>query len=444
MCKVKYVFLFLIGLLFTVTARSQKDTVCVNIQQINSASNEYLPFLVDSVMLFTSDRKSTEEGQTLEFSEKVYWSQKKKGTWSVARKNGYKWNSDNNTALVGVSADNFYFYRSYWKDNGEIFIAKRKSDSTNRWNAFQLEKLKSICTDFDETSVTAGKWDTLYFVSNRNDNYDIFMKSGNNAPTPLDSLNSLYDEQDVFLSTDSKSLYFSSNRPGGKGEYDIYVSDKVNNHWTKPYIIKYSGVNTEADDRDFRWYNDSTMFLSSNRAGGMGGFDIYLISVKHLDTVKIKGDTIVPTDTVETLADIKNEKNELQKKLEELGLVPFRGEIQLGAYRFIPSLVLFNKKFSCIKKEVIRMDTMKVEGKILHKFIINKVYTDIDSAVKKQLEIINLHCLPEDDFNDMPFIALLNKDNKRYAIFWKKDEFQNEKIFYIFENGKQIWKGRRF
>ena len=90
------------------------------------------------------------------------------------------------------------------------------------------------------------------------------------------------------------------------------------------------------------------------------------------------------------------------------------------------------------------MDVQNVEGKLLHKFIIDRVYTDIDTALQKQLSIINRHCLPEKDFSDIPFIGLLSKDNMRYAIFWKKDEFLNENIFYIFENGKQIWKGKRF
>jgi hypothetical protein len=451
MNKIKYSLLLFIGLFFVIPAQSQIDTSCINIQQINSASDEYLPFLVDSVLMFTSNRKNTQEGQTLEFSEKVYWSAKKKGTWSVARKNGYKWNSDNNTALIGVSSDYFFFYRSYWKDNGEIFRAKRKEDTINQWKAFHMEKLSSVCSDYDENSITTGKGDTIYFVSNRNGNYDIFMQTDKNNTVPLDSLNTLFDEQDVFLTSDSKSLFFSSNRPGGKGGYDIYVSNKVDKHWSKPKTIEYKEANTTEDDRDFRWYNDSTMFLSSNRKGGKGGFDIYLISILHKAAVKIKEDTVIvavdtviPEDTVETLVDINKEKNELEKKLEELGLVPFSGELQLGAYRFIPTLELFVKKFPCIKKQNMRMDVEIVEGKTLHKFIINKVYTDVDSALQKQLQIINLHCLPEDDFKDMPFIGMLNKENKRYAIFWKKDEFLDENIFYIFENGKQIWKGRRF
>ena len=40
----------------------------------------------------------------------------------------------------------------------------------------------------------------------------------------------------------------------------------------------------------------------------------------------------------------------------------------------------------------------------------------------------------------MPFIGLLDKKGKRFAIFWKKDEFENKKVFYIYSNGKQIWK----
>ena len=57
---------------------SQYDTSCTNLSQVNSVNDEYMPFLVDSSLLFTSNRKNTLEGQSLEFTEKVYISNKKK------------------------------------------------------------------------------------------------------------------------------------------------------------------------------------------------------------------------------------------------------------------------------------------------------------------------------------------------------------------------------
>ena len=423
---------------------SQYDTSCTNLSQVNSVNDEYMPFLVDSSLLFTSNRKNTLEGQSLEFTEKVYISNKKKGTWSNAKKVGYKWNSDNNTALVGVSLKNFYFYRSYWKDNGEIFIASRKADTLVSMKAAQLKKVKSICTNFDENSITTVKDDTLYFVSNRSGNYDIYMQTGKDSAVAVKQLNTEYNEEDIFISNDRKTLYFSSDRPGGKGGFDIYKSTKVNNQWSSPVSMTSKYINTAADDRDFRWYNDSTMFLSSNRDGGVGGFDIYQITTKK---IRHEAPAVIAVDTVKQappVEEIKQEKSELVDELTKLNLIPFKGEIQLGAYRYIMNIAVFKRTFKCIEKEDIRMDTINVDGKIIHKFIIDKVYTDVDEAIKAQLDFVNRNCLPNKDFEDMPFIATLDQSGKRFSIFWKKDEFESKNTFIIYSNGQRVWKGKRF
>ena len=442
---------------------NRKDTLLKIITAINSPNDDYSPFFVDSLLLFTSNRKSTQEAQTTEFTEKVYMSENTKGKWGEPKKDGYKWNSDNNTALVGVSADNYYFYRSYMGNNGEIFSSKRKLDPKKPWKAQPLNKLKQISTEFDETSIAEGNGDTLYFVSNRSGNYDIYQQVGKNRAQPVDSINTSFDETDVFLSDDKQTMYFSSNRTGGYGDFDIYVSLKMGNAWSSPFLIDLPYVNSDTTDRDFRIYGDSTIFFASNRSGGQGGMDIYLITIRtpfkpvipKVDTVK-KVDSIVvvkpvkdsivppPPPVVVQVKEIPKEHDELIDKLKELGLFPFKGEVQLGAFRLITSVEGFKTKFGCLRNENIRMDTVLYNGICIHKFIINKLYTNVDEALNKQLEIISRHCLPEATFSDMPFIGMLDKNNNRFAIFWKKDDFIKKNIFYIFQNGKEIWKGKRF
>jgi len=454
-----------------------RDTVFTNIKEINSISDDYLPYFVDSLLMFTSNRKSAQEGQTTEFTEKVYMSENEKGKWKEPTKDGYKWNSDNNSALIGVSEDNYYFYRVYMNENGEIFSAKRKLDTKKAWKAQPLKKLKNISTEFDENSIAIGNGDTVYFVSNRKDDYDIYQQVGKEEAKPVDSINTPYDEVDIFLTDDKQTMFFSSNKPGGKGDFDIYETFKIGNSWSSPFPVDFPNVNSDTTDRDYRQYGDSTMFFSSNRSGGQGGMDIYMITLRTpkdsivlppVDTVK-KVDSIVvvepvkdsviatpsipkpiieaapiPAKMVAQTDTIQKEHDELIDKLKELGLFPFRGEVQLGAFRLITSVDQFKQKFECLKPEDLRMDTVVYNGVTIHKFIINKQYTNVDEALNKQLEIINKHCLPEKSFSDMPFIGMLDKNNNRFAIFWKKDEFLNKNIFYIFQNGKQIWKGKRF
>ena len=467
MLKLIFSFLIFICSFPEIRVFSQQSPSFVNLSEINSSSDDYLPFLIDSTLFFTSTRKNTREGQTLEFSEKVYYSVKNNGQWSLPQKMGYKWNSDNNTALVGTGPGILYFYRSYWRNNGEIFTAKLSSIDSAGWQALKLKKLFKICSDYDENCATSANGDTTFFVSDRNGNYDIFMQVRDSIPVPMDSLNSDYDEEDIYLSPDSRSIYFSSNRPGGKGGFDIYNTCKINNYFTRPVPVEIKGVNTESDDRDFRWYNDSTMLLSSNREGGQGGFDIYMLyssksgkkppgadSLKAKDSTRniIKKDTLLQTKevkntgfvTIEHVDTILQQRNELIEQLKILGLIPFRGEVQLGAYRLIQSLELYKQKFPCIINENIRVDKQKVDTIIINKYIINILYTDIDSALDMQLKLVNYRCLPDQNFSDIPFIAMIDQNRNRFAIFWKRDEYLNKKIFFIFENGKQIWKSRRF
>lgn len=452
--KINYFIILFVALFVTFSSHAQKyrkqlqlrevakDTVCINMQTINSTRDDFMPFLIGKKdMVFTSDRKNIQEGQTLQYSEKVYWTREKgKNIWLTPRKNGYSWNSDNNTSLVGIGDALYYFYRSYWKNNGEIFTAERSPKAKEPWQASGLTKMKRICTEYDENSITPAHGDSVIFVSNRNGSYDIFLQVGEADATPMDIFNTEFNENDVFFSFRNNTLYFSSNRPGGIGGYDIYRSKIEDNAFSAPELLRDTMINSTSDDRDFRWYNDSLMYLSSNRIMGLGGFDIYNIRVKSrnvYDTLLIEIPIVVDT--------IKDMKSELYAKLKELGLFPFKGEVQVGAYQYIPSLEQFIKKFPCITKQNIRMDKIMVDDTIpVHKYIVDTVYTDVEKAVNKQLEIEAMHCLPDKVFSDMPFIGMLDKQGNRFAIFWKKDEFIDKNIFYIFKNGVQIWKTRLF
>lgn len=76
------------------------------------------------------------------------------------------------------------------------------------------------------------------------------------------------------LSSDGMTLYFASDRSGGKGGADIYMSKRTREGWTEAKNV--SELNSSADDLtpNLAW-DDKTLSISSNRSGGNGGFDIY-------------------------------------------------------------------------------------------------------------------------------------------------------------------------
>jgi outer membrane protein OmpA-like peptidoglycan-associated protein len=78
------------------------------------------------------------------------------------------------------------------------------------------------------------------------------------------------------MSADEKTLYFSSNRPGGYGGLDIYRATKDSKGaWSN---VKNLGpkINTEVDDDGpFIDYDGTTLYFSSRGRKGMGGFDVF-------------------------------------------------------------------------------------------------------------------------------------------------------------------------
>jgi WD40 repeat protein len=80
-----------------------------------------------------------------------------------------------------------------------------------------------------------------------------------------------------FVSRDGKTFYMASNRPGGLGGIDIWVSRRasVDDPWGPPANVG-PPVNSEANDFCPTISRDGHLFyFVSSRAGGCGGDDIY-------------------------------------------------------------------------------------------------------------------------------------------------------------------------
>jgi hypothetical protein len=78
-------------------------------------------------------------------------------------------------------------------------------------------------------------------------------------------------------------LVFSSDRPGGLGGYDLYYSFKMGEGWSEPVNFGPS-INSPQDEyrpvvSDHPEFSNRVMIFSSNRPGGLGGFDLYYVGV---------------------------------------------------------------------------------------------------------------------------------------------------------------------
>jgi len=144
---------------------------------------------------------------------------------------------------------------------------------------------------------------SLYFQSNRAGGFggfDIYVSQRPTvdapwgAPINLGSdVNTASDEQAPALSLDGHRLYFHSNRPGGFGGTDLYASRRHNKRddfgW-QPAENLGSGVNTAAQELQACVFEDdetgliTLYFTSPNRPGGLGGWDIYASTLQPDET----------------------------------------------------------------------------------------------------------------------------------------------------------------
>ena len=89
------------------------------------------------------------------------------------------------------------------------------------------------------------------------------------------NINTKYWESHGFVSEDGEKLIFASNRPGGYGGLDLYVSKKVNGDWG-PAVNLGPEINTSLnEDRPSLTDNGKTLFFSSQGHKTIGGYDLF-------------------------------------------------------------------------------------------------------------------------------------------------------------------------
>jgi len=154
---------------------------------------------------------------------------------------------------------------------------------------------------------------SLYFFSKRPGGFggnDIWVSERASVDDPWEppqnlgpNINTSSDENAPTLSLDGHRLYFASDRPGGFGRLDLYVSRRHNRQdnfaWGAPVNLG-SGLNTNANEAAAAPFEDDitgtiTLYFHSNRPGGIGGDDIYASTLNP-------DETFGPGDLVEELS----------------------------------------------------------------------------------------------------------------------------------------------
>jgi tetratricopeptide (TPR) repeat protein len=120
----------------------------------------------------------------------------------------------------------------------------------------------------------------LFLSKDDNETSDIYVSSFDashwSRTTKLNkNINTKYWESHAFISEDGNQLVFASDRPGGFGGLDLYLSRKINGDWG-PAVNLGPEINTEFnEDRPFLINNGKTLFFSSQGHENIGGYDLF-------------------------------------------------------------------------------------------------------------------------------------------------------------------------
>ena len=233
----------------------------------NTNSKEFSPIPFKDGLLFISNKKTQEN--KLGFN-KVYWIPKslinKKDSVNIT----FKLNDD---FTAPTSNDNNILYR----------FNKKKVRAAN--NTIE-NKFAEFIPEESFTIDDSAKYIVFPQLSKRkfNGNYKWELWEGYLVNGLLKNAqririnDSAADYLSPFLANNGTKLYFSSNRTGGMGGFDIYSIQKINGIWNTLPVAE-AIVNSEYDEKN-PTLNGYDLLFSSNRPGGIGGFDLYRASLQ--------------------------------------------------------------------------------------------------------------------------------------------------------------------
>jgi outer membrane protein OmpA-like peptidoglycan-associated protein/tetratricopeptide (TPR) repeat protein len=288
--------------------------------KINTSYPEYAPVISadETELIFTSRRLNAKEinSEALKAlaNEDVYSSTKENGQWLTPVQMSSNINTATHDASIALSPDGqtLFLYRFDEKGetiayaSGNLYTSKLKGTVwsmaerlNDKVNTDGWEPSASITEDgntlFFASDKPGGKGGTdLYFSKKLNDgSWDVPTNMG-------DNINTLYDDDSPFIHPDGKTLYFSSKGHNGMGGFDIFVSNynSAKKMWDKPENIGYP-ISTARDDIHFVIApNAKRIYFSSNREGGYGDMDIYYANIENKESAKVLLMTGIVTDSV--------------------------------------------------------------------------------------------------------------------------------------------------
>ncbi|MEP7217860.1 MAG: hypothetical protein ABI876_03035 [Bacteroidota bacterium] len=249
---------------------------------INGPGNDYAPTITPdrSTFYFTSYARSGAAGEADEFIAR-----RSGNGWGAPKGVGASMNTTKNDGGLAIASDGRTVVFAAERPDGlgdvDLYIGELHDGEIA--NARNLGPAVNSAK-WDSHPTISGDGSTIYFASNRpggSGKTDIWMTSKDpnggwsQAANLGPNVNSGRDERSPYITPDGGTLYFSSKGHDGYGGYDVFVSVRDSNAWSTPLNLGAT-INSPADELFFQApVEGDQFFLSSSRADGYGKLDIY-------------------------------------------------------------------------------------------------------------------------------------------------------------------------
>ena len=273
-----------------------------NMENINSEYADFGGIVYGKDFYFASGRNTSRK--TYQWNEEPYLEIYKATNVGGTMKNAELLNGDVNTkyhesnAVISADGKRMYFDRNdYFEGDYD-----KSANGINQINLYYAENIDGkgwsgvVSAPFNNNEYSTGHpalsqdGNTLYFVSDMpggkggSDIYMVAINSDGSLGTPKrlgDNINT--EGKELFPYLDSNgTLYFSSNGHMGIGGLDVFYAEAQGDGFDVVNNLG-KGVNSSADDFAYKYDPTSQSgYVSSNREGGMGSDDIYMVEAVEI------------------------------------------------------------------------------------------------------------------------------------------------------------------